>query len=299
MKRILVIMATFNGEEFLKEQLDSILSQKEVEVVVLIRDDGSTDRTIEILSEYEKEGSIQWYTGPHLNVAKGYYELMKKAVSYDVDYIAFSDQDDVWDNDKLLVATNALDKYNKDLPCLYYCGQRLVDSSLNLIGEHVLNSRRNLKTRFILSDFAGCTGVFNTALLRTVLQYEPNYILMHDTWVLKVCLGVGGKVVVDPECHMQYRQHGHNAVGLGRDLFSYYKQVKQYINVYKVEPQMRELLKGYKNELTEEYFALAEACCNYKHNRESQKLLLDKSKIDFCATGLNLTYKLKVLLRKL
>ena len=68
---------------------------------------------------------------------------------------------------------------------------------LNFLSNHELNDKRTLITRFILSDFAGCTGVFNRELLNAVIQYEPQYMLMHDTWILKVCLCLNGKVFVD------------------------------------------------------------------------------------------------------
>lgn len=183
-------------------------------VEILVRDDGSKDGTRNLLDEYKKLGKLQWYTGEHLNVARGYFDLMKMALKFDADYIAFADQDDVWDSDKLYIATQFLDSVDRKVPALYYCGQRLVDGELNFIANHELNSRRTLITRFVLSDFAGCTGVFNRALLEAVIEYEPQYMLMHDTWILKVCLCLGGKVFVDTKPHINYRQHGDNTVGL-------------------------------------------------------------------------------------
>lgn len=298
-KKVLIIMATYNGEKYLKEQLESIFDQKNVEVSVLVRDDGSQDRTIDILEMYKREKRIDWYTGPHLNVAKGYFDLMKKAAAYDVDYIAFSDQDDIWDLDKLHVALQALDKVNFETPALYYCGQRLVDQDMKFISNHRLNEYRNLTTRFVLSDFAGCTGVFNKKLLEEVVCFEPTYMLMHDTWILKVCLALGGKVIVDSEPHMNYRQHGGNVVGLGRSIPAYLKQVKQYLNEYLVEEQMIELIKGYGDRLVPEYREIAVCIYNYRKNLKCKKILLDKRKINFYNTGLNITYAIKVLLNKL
>lgn len=299
MNKVLVIMATYNGQKYLQEQIQSILAQKKVRVSLLVRDDNSNDRTCNILEDYQNQGKLEWYTGIHLNVTKGYFDLMKKAATYNVDYIAFSDQDDVWDKDKLYVAVQALKKFNENIPSLYYCGQRLVDSNLKLIANHELNRQRSLKTRFILSDFAGCTGVFNKKLLNEVIGYEPNYMLMHDTWTLKICLALGGNVVVDSDCHMNYRQHGSNAVGLGRNFPAYLKQVRQYLNEYKVELQMRELLKGYGNRMVPEYKELVEACCNYRTDKEARKILLNKRNINFYTKGLNVTYRLKVGLNKL
>ena len=292
-------MATYNGEKFLSKQLDSILNQKNVSVSILVRDDGSKDRTCNILNLYKSKGQLQWYAGPHLDVAKGYFDLMKKAEGYDVDYVAFSDQDDVWDLDKLYVASQFLDKGDPRKPLLYYCGQRLVDEQLNYITNHQLNRHRNPMTRFVLSDFAGCTGVFNLALLKEVIKYEPKYMLMHDTWILKVCLCLDGEIIVDPDPHINYRQHGKNAVGLEKSFRGYIKQVNQYLNEYHVAPQMEELLNGYKNSMISEYRELAECICKYKNSLSCKKVLLNKNNINFYNKGLNLTYALKVILNKL
>ncbi|WP_243114071.1 glycosyltransferase [Butyrivibrio sp. XB500-5] len=295
--KVLVLMATYNGEKYLREQLDSILRQIGVQVRILVRDDGSTDKTIEILEEYAQKSDLEWYTGEHLNVSRGNLDLMKKASKTDYLYFAFADQDDVWDDDKLSAGINEIREFT--CPALYYCGQRLVDADLNLIGDHRLNAERDLKTRFILSDFAGCTGVFNRKLLEKTVIYDPGYILMHDTWILKICLAVGGKVIVDPEMHMDYRQHGGNSIGLNRSLLAYLKQVYQYLFVYDVESQMIELAKGYSEEMVSPYKELCDWVCGYRKDRKKKALLLDKKNVDFCAKGLNLTYAIKVHFNKL
>lgn len=299
MKKVLVIMATYNGEKYLPEQLESLFRQRNVEISILVRDDHSRDGTQKLLEEYQNEGKLTWYTGEHLNVSKGFFDLMKQAEKIESDYIAFCDQDDVWDEDKLSIAIEHLEKSAENTPALYYCGQRLVDGKLKFLSDHTLNDQRSLMTRFVLSDFAGCTGVFNRALLREVLSYEPEYMLMHDTWILKVCLATGGSVYVDPRPHMSYRQHGGNTVGLGRSIPAYLKQVKQYLYEYKVEEQMRELLKGYDDRIVSPYKEIAQWVCTYKENFDSKRKLLSHSNINFCSAGLNLTYWLKVMINKL
>lgn len=299
MKKVLVIMATYNGEKYLPEQLESLFRQENVELSILVRDDHSKDGTQMLLDQYQNAGKLTWYTGEHLNVSKGFFDLMKKAGQLESDYIAFCDQDDVWDDNKLSIAVEHLEGSSPDTPALYYCGQRLVDGELNFLADHTLNDKRSLLTRFVLSDFAGCTGVFNRALLQEVLCYEPEYMLMHDTWVLKVCLATGGSVFVDPRPHMSYRQHGGNTVGLGRSLPAYLKQVRQYICEYKVEAQMQELLKGYEAKLVSPYKEIAHWVCSYKSNSENRKKLLDRSNINFHSAGLDLTYWIKVMINKL
>lgn len=297
MEKILVLMATYNGEKYLQEQLDSIYKQKGVDADILVRDDGSKDSTISILKDNEKKHSLKWYQGKHCNVQKGFFELMQKAVNMNYNYFAFSDQDDVWDDDKLLVAYRNI--CNSPGCALYYSGQRLVDENLKLIENHELNKERSLKSRFVLSDFAGCTGVFNRKLLEETIIFKPNYMLMHDTWILRICICLGGKVVIDSEPHMNYRQHIGNAVGLKHGMLATFKQVRQYIYEYQIERLTKELLLGYENKMLPEYREVANWICNYKIDKEARKKILDKKNIDFCNKGLNLTYKLKVMMRKL
>ena len=297
MEKVLVLMATYNGEKYLQEQLDSIYAQRDVDVRILVRDDGSKDSTLSILADNEKKHQLCWYQGTHLNVQKGFYELMTKATDYDCDYFAFCDQDDVWDLDKLKIAIDAIE--NIEIPMLYYSGQRLVDENLNFIENHRLNEYRTLKTRFVLSDFAGCTGVFNRALLNEIISFEPEYMLMHDTWILRVCLCLGGNVVVDPNPHMNYRQHSGNTLGLGHSVGATIKQVRQYIYEYQIERLTRELLRGYGDRMIPEYKELAEVICSYRVNGESRKYLLNKNNVDFVSKGLNATYRIKVKINKL
>lgn len=290
-------MATYNGEEYLQEQIDSLYAQVDVVVDVLVRDDGSKDSTQAVLEKNTKEHSLSWYQGKHKNVQKGFFELMKKAESLDYKYFAFCDQDDVWDIDKMKIAIEAIKDSN--VPALYFAGQRLVDENLNFIENHELNREKSLKTRYVLSDFAGCTGVFNKNLLIEVVKFEPEYMLMHDTWILRVCLALGGQVFIDSQPRMNYRQHSSNTLGLGHSFRATIKQVNQYINEYKIEKVTRELLRGYGSRMTPEYKELSTWICGYRKNKEYKKNLLNRNNVDFCKKGLNITYWLKVQLHKL
>ena len=299
MDKILVLLATYNGEKYLAEQLDSLFAQKELQVSVLVRDDGSTDRTTEILEQYSKGWNLNWYQGEHLNVQRGFLDLMKRGAETEFQYFAFCDQDDVWDEDKLSVAVSKLKLDDEKIPLLYYCGQRLVNENLSFIENHKMNPYRTEYARFILNDAAGCTEVFNRNLLEAVVQYEPKYILMHDAWVLKVCLAIGGHILVDEMPHMSYRQHGQNVMGLRRDLRSKLIRAKQYITEQQVELQMQELIKGYEKDLVQNYKQIIEDVLSYKTNWKSRIRLMNKKKFDYCDIGVQATYYLKIILNKL
>ena len=128
MEKVCVLMSTYNGEKYLKEQIESILNQENIEVDILIRDDGSTDNTLNILENYtQKYKNIRYYTGENLRSAKSFMNLLFTVKEYD--YYAFSDQDDVWKKNKLYTAVSKL-KEGYDL----YGGKKsIVDSELNIL----------------------------------------------------------------------------------------------------------------------------------------------------------------------
>ena len=95
-------MSTYNGQKYIRQQIDSILQQTNVEVNLLVRDDGSKDDTIKILDEYKQEGKLTYYTGPNLGPQLSFLNLLNNCPK--ADYYAFADQDDYWEKDKLSTA---------------------------------------------------------------------------------------------------------------------------------------------------------------------------------------------------
>lgn len=294
---VTVVLATYNGEKYLREQLDSVLLQKGVSVRILVRDDGSKDGTHRILDEYQDKGLLSWYTGAHLNVQKSYLDLLKHAPQSE--YYAFCDQDDVWDNDKLLYAVTELKELPKDKPSMYYCGQRLVDEKLKLLSIHKISADRSAHTNFLISNVAGCTAVFNQCLVDVINSASPEFILMHDSWLFKVCLALGGRYYADAAPHINYRQHSDNAAGLNSGIKGKLHQVKRYLDVFEIKKQCMCLLECYGDRMTSEYKKLAEEICRYDETVGNWLRLLHRRDFDFKSNSLNAVVKLKILLRKL
>ena len=294
---VTVVMATYNGEKYLKEQIDSILTQKGVSVNLLVRDDGSKDGTKQILDEYQSKGFLTWYTGEHLNVQKGYLDLLKHVG--ESDYYAFSDQDDVWDEDKLLIAVTELDCLPQDKPAMYYCGQRLVDENLKLISVHKIATDRSPHTNFLISNVAGCTAVFNKSLVVAVNSAEPEFILMHDSWLFKVCLALGGTYYADSSAHIDYRQHGGNVAGLNSGIKGKIKQAKRYIDVFEIQKQCKNLRECYADRMTEEYLKLTNDICDYNRSFSNWRKLMHRKDFDFRNGSLNGIVKIKIFLGKM
>lgn len=217
MNKVVVLMSTYNGEKYLRTQLDSILDQRNVNVEILVRDDGSTDSTIEILKEYESKGLLKWYTGENLRPAKSFMNLIINAP--DAEYYAFSDQDDVWMESKLINAVDMLKQHNN--ASLYYCNALLVDENLNVFGENVLPFIPNFYSGLSYGKAAlGCSMVFNKELMKMLKTKIPENIIMHDAWVTNVCQIIHGNIIRDDRPLFYYRQHSNNQVGGKRDFIS-------------------------------------------------------------------------------
>ena len=220
MNTVCVLMSTYNGEKYIKEQLDSVLSQQNVELSVLIRDDGSKDRTIEIINNYIRDNSnIRLITGKNIGPALSFLELLKEA--QEANYYAFCDQDDYWKEEKLDKAILMINKNGfGDLPILYYSNLTLTDEKLDVITNTSIRFRSNKKTdKYIpLVDNlgTGCTMVMNKRLAELLISHMPNDITMHDAWCNIVC-SLFGKVIFDNNSYIMYRQHGNNTIGMDVD----------------------------------------------------------------------------------
>ena len=223
MDRICVMMASYNGEKFIREQIDSILQQEGVDVSLVVRDDHSTDTTPEILREYEEAGKISVLRDDvHLGAPNGFMKLLYQAEP--CDYYAFADQDDIWLPDKLRRAIDAIRGF--DGPALY-CSNQIIYK--NGVEEGLrFDSEPNYTLTNVLcgNSLSGCTMVFNRALWEQIRdeKHRPDpdilNVRMHDVWVLLSAL-VLGDVVYDEGSGIRYRIHENNTVGIRPTGFKY------------------------------------------------------------------------------
>lgn len=229
MKKVVILMSAYNGEKYIREQINSILSQTYSNLELVVRDDGSTDSTIEILEEYSKHGKLSWYTGDNLKPAFSFLDLVKSAPS--ADYYAFADQDDVWDINKIEVAIELISKLPEIKPALYCSATRLVDKNLNTIVPvaHCKNYKITFGESLIQSVSPGCTFVFNRETRRYLNSFKSDFVSMHDSLVYMLVCGLGN-VVFDKEPHISYRQHGGNVIGTDYNVFIKYKnRLKRFL----------------------------------------------------------------------
>ena len=142
MKKVLVLLSTYNGEKYVETQVNSVLKQKNVDVDIFIRDDGSKDNTVAVIEKLN-DSRISIFKEENKGATNSFFELIKKA-PLEYDYYALCDQDDYWEEDKLYAATVKLDNVDQTKPALYYSGQKLTDKNLQNISEHNIDSKRSL-----------------------------------------------------------------------------------------------------------------------------------------------------------
>lgn len=221
--KIQVLMSTYNGEKFFNEQLESILNQEGVDLSVLIRDDGSDGKFINILKSAEKSNeNVRVIYGENLGVTRSFFELVNQ--SDEVDYYAFSDQDDVWMTNKLKTAAS---KLNDQEPALYVGNYKLVDQNLNAVEvSNDIDREINFGKTLVENLALGCTIVFNKNLRNAFCDFTPTNAIIHD-WYFYMFAQAIGSVYVDTIPTMYYRQHDNNVIGNKK------QGVKQVINKLK------------------------------------------------------------------
>lgn len=210
MKNVTVLLSTYNGEKYLEEQLNSIVAQKGVTTDIIVRDDGSTDKTCAILDKWQKKNALRWYSGPNMGPARSFLNLLRD--SDDDEYYAFSDQDDYWLPEKLHVAISQLKPFN-DEPALYFSQTQLVDKDLNEIDSVIINPLLTMGEALVYQFIGGCTMVINRRLRDIINRYTPLYLSMHDVWIYEVAQAINAHIVFDRTPSILYRQHGDNVMG--------------------------------------------------------------------------------------
>ena len=205
---ITILMATFNGEVYIKEQLDSLLNQTYNNIEIFVSDDGSTDRTIDIVQDYVKiDSRIHFEKSKHGGACKNFSNLLLK--HKDSQYIMFCDQDDVWDIYKVQKSYELIRNYEK-VPALVYCDKTFVDEGLNALEIKERNYSNSFKQILCQNHIYGCTMIINKQLIG--LLTIPYFATMHDHWIALVAASYGVIEKLD-ETLIKYRQHNRNVTG--------------------------------------------------------------------------------------
>lgn len=212
---IAVLMSTYNGAGYIKQQIDSVLAQTHSDFTLYIRDDGSTDETCKIINSYS-DNRIVFQEGENLGPADSFFALLNMAK--DADYIFFCDQDDVWFPEKIKVMLSKIAEY-KDEPTMLFSDFSIMDSDGNITAKSY-SRYANLQVaegtiginKIIVHPYVfGCASCINRALCELVLN-PPKGIEMHDCWLALTASAVG-RLVYMPEQTIAHRFHNSNATG--------------------------------------------------------------------------------------
>ena len=214
--KIHILLSTYNGEQFLAEQIQSIQNQTVQDWKLLIRDDGSRDRTREIIQEFVAQDSrIHWINeneSKNLGVIKSFHNL---AQFEEADVYFFSDQDDVWLPQKLELSLAEARKYPAEMPLLVYMDLTVVNQDLEVLSSSMIRSQSGHANTELVQELTentvtGGVAMVNHALIQLWNQTED--ILMHD-WYLALLATAFGKLVYIDQPGELYRQHEHNVLG--------------------------------------------------------------------------------------
>ena len=239
MRNIAILLATYNGEEYLQEQIDSLYRQTCKDWSIYVHDDGSTDRTPAILQEYAaRYDNFNVLNYPSQHGSKNNFLSLLQAV--DADYYLFCDQDDKWRSDKIeiqLARIKETESRNPGKPVVVFSDLSVVDKDLNLTGrsmweaeciypEHLTTFDEGGALEFV----TGCTMLFNRQAKETV-QFPADKAVMHDIWITLCVLRSGGILQAVYEPLVYYRQHGNNVLGVND--WSQYSRFRQLLNIWK------------------------------------------------------------------
>lgn len=247
--KVNVLVSTYNGEKYLREQLDSLLAQSHKNIHISVRDDGSTDNTVRILKEYaSKYRFIQVAYGENLGVIESFFRLLTDA-GEDFDYFAFCDQDDIWFPDKIKDAVEEMNTEDGNQPILYCSRVEFVDENKNPLGLSRIPGRIGFGNALVENIAIGCTIVINRKARETILATKPGRIIMHDWWFYLIVSALG-KVIHEKKVNIKYRQHGRNVIGgTASFLLSVYRRTREFLksgeDAFRVRDQAIEFRRCY------------------------------------------------------
>lgn len=219
---IAILLATYNSEPFLEEQINSILLQTYRDWHLYIRDDGSTDGTLDIIKNFQVRWPDKIFVLDNMQVVHNAYgNFVELLNNVDADYYMFCDHDDVWIPNKIEICMahmESIEIENPEVPIVIHTDMKVVDQDLNVISESFWQYSRILPDHCSFWELVccncvnGCTMLFNDKAKKTIQGHEA-YCLMHDTLVAQSVAAVGGIIFAIRKPTVLYRQHIENVIG--------------------------------------------------------------------------------------
>lgn len=303
-KKCLVLLCTYNGEQYLRCQLDSVLSQTGVETHIRCADDRSTDGTVAILEEYRERYPDRFaYTVNEQNkrFTYNFLDLFFSTADTDYDYYAFCDQDDYWLPEKVSAAMAKIEAAEPHPNGVFYCSNLTVtDEDLRPLGlqEDPRMLRRTTTATVKCENIAtGCTVVMDAAFHRHALRHYPQGILLHDFWLFLIAVFTA-RAIYDKNAYILYRQHGTNQIGTNKKKFSFAGLRKFSRMKSKYPALMRELVAGYGDLIPAEDLRDIETIRDYRQKFGCRMKLLFCRRFRRRSAKLTLILKVEILTGK-
>lgn len=253
---ICILLSTYNGGAYLPALLDSLVIQDRDDITIVIRDDGSTDDTVEIIHSYaEKYDHIKAQFGQNMGVNRSFFFLLD-SITEETEFVAFCDQDDHWEADKISRAVDLLKERCHEGPAMYCSRLTISDEELHEISSTRLPPRGPSFGNALVENIAtGATMVINREAVDLLTAHEPDLdqVVLYDWWIYQVISALGVVVFDDRSCILS-RQHAGNVVGLpfGR---RYWRSKARFIRNgerYLISTQVREFSRIFRDQLAGE-----------------------------------------------
>lgn len=278
MEKIDILMATYNGEKYIREQIDSILSQTYSNFNLIISDDASSDNILNILDEYEnKDERVKVFKqNQNVGVISNFEFLLNKVEN---EFFMFADQDDIWEEDKIEKSINELKNEDVDL---VYTDLKVVDENLNEISnsywkvknfEKKVYKYNNFESLYLNNYITGCTILCKSKWIKEILPLpKSTKYVIHDYW-LSLIVSMNGKIKYIAEPTIKYRQHKQNSIGSKRksdEINDFDKIRKMFI---KVKKEHFEVFINNNEKFNEKYKKLNEKSLKYFEMLENKKYI--------------------------
>ena len=292
---ISILMASYNGEQYIAEQIESLLNQTAQDFKLYICDDKSTDKSFAIVQDYaSKYPEKIFITQNESNTGSAKSNFISMMIDHKDDYIMLCDQDDVWLPDKVEKSLSKIkeleSKHEQTKPLLVHTNLYIVNESLETIAESFFDmanakcGKNKLNNIIIQNIMAGCTIIYNRALADLIIDDKPKYMVMHDWW-LALIASAFGEIGTIYEPTLLYRQHDRNEFGVNRrspgahllhKLFNFtevketinstYRQAESFLSVYKenMPQKSQELIAAYASMPNKKKLKKLQILCKYR-----------------------------------
>jgi glycosyltransferase involved in cell wall biosynthesis len=229
--KVAILLTTYNGQNFLEEQLESILKQTYSNYHLWISDDGSIDNTLPIIKFYkQKFNNLTLLHGPKRGFNVNFFELTNN-INIKADYYFWADQDDIWFSNKIERAISFLQQYDQKSPSLYSCNAIIIDKYKNNFG-YTYNyqiKKFNFANSLVQPLAGGNTMCFNSSARDLICLGVYLYPAFYDWWAYQIISGCDGNIIFDDNPMIFYRQHDNNQIGVQHGIHNFRNKLNRFL----------------------------------------------------------------------